>query len=90
MRIVQYVSGGETGCGVQVGDDVFAHRLRDTLSLIRDGERGLETRRCARPASGDPVAVDRHPAPLTNPGKIFGSGRQLPQPRRRGARLRVP
>jgi 2,4-didehydro-3-deoxy-L-rhamnonate hydrolase len=41
--------------------------------LIRDGERGLEH---AAPAAerSDPVEVDRLLAPLTSPGKIFGSG----------------
>ena len=32
MRIVQYESGGVTGCGVSVGDDVFATGY---------GERGM-------------------------------------------------
>jgi 5-carboxymethyl-2-hydroxymuconate isomerase len=73
MRIVQYASGGDVGCGVEVDGVVFPSGYADTLSLIRDGERGLET--AAATATGaDPVAVDRILAPLTNPGTIFGSG----------------
>jgi 2-keto-4-pentenoate hydratase/2-oxohepta-3-ene-1,7-dioic acid hydratase in catechol pathway len=73
MRIVQYLNGGQMGCGVQVGDDVFFAGYGDTLSLIRDGDRGLETAARAA-AESDPVRYDRLIAPLTNPGKIFGSG----------------
>jgi 2-keto-4-pentenoate hydratase/2-oxohepta-3-ene-1,7-dioic acid hydratase in catechol pathway len=73
MRIVQYMAGTERACGVERGGAVFASGYADTLSLIRDGERGLE--RAATASEGaDPVAVDRLLAPLTNPGKIFGSG----------------
>jgi 2,4-didehydro-3-deoxy-L-rhamnonate hydrolase len=73
MRIVQYLNGGQKGCGVQVGDEVFWTGYGDTLSLIRDGERGLDA--AARAAeNGDPVRYDRLIAPLTEPGKIFGSG----------------
>ncbi len=71
MRIVQYESGGLTGCGVEVDGRVYATGYADTLSLIRDGERGLEA---ATAADGEPVQVERLLAPLTNPGKIFGSG----------------
>jgi 2-keto-4-pentenoate hydratase/2-oxohepta-3-ene-1,7-dioic acid hydratase in catechol pathway len=73
VRIVQYESAGTTGCGVEVDGQVYASGYADTLALIRDGDRGLE--RAATAADGsDPVAVDRILAPLTNPGKIFGSG----------------
>jgi 2-keto-4-pentenoate hydratase/2-oxohepta-3-ene-1,7-dioic acid hydratase in catechol pathway len=73
MRIVQYASGATTGCGVEVDGQVFAVGYADTLGLIRDGQRGLEA--AAGTAEGaDPVSVDRILAPLTNPGKIFGSG----------------
>jgi 2-keto-4-pentenoate hydratase/2-oxohepta-3-ene-1,7-dioic acid hydratase in catechol pathway len=74
MRIVQYRSGEEVGCGVEAeGQVVFPTGYRDTLSLVRDGERGLEAAAAAADRA-DPVAVDRILAPLTNPGKIFGSG----------------
>jgi 2-keto-4-pentenoate hydratase/2-oxohepta-3-ene-1,7-dioic acid hydratase in catechol pathway len=73
MRIVQYAAGATTGCGVEVDGQVFATSYPDTLALVRDGERGLE-RAAAASGAGDPVAVDRILAPLTNPGKIFGSG----------------
>ena len=73
MRIVQFRSGPETGCGVEHDGQVFATGYADTLSLIRDAQLGLE-RAAAAPGQGDPVAVDRILAPLTNPGKMFGSG----------------
>ena len=73
MRIVQFRSGPETGCGVEHDGQVFATGYPDTLSLIRDAELGLE-RASAAPDQGNPVAVDRILAPLTNPGKMFGSG----------------
>ena len=73
MRIVQYASGGATGCGVEVDGAVFATGYADTLALIRDGDRGVELAAAAADGA-DPVAVDKILAPLTNPGKIFGSG----------------
>jgi 2-keto-4-pentenoate hydratase/2-oxohepta-3-ene-1,7-dioic acid hydratase in catechol pathway len=73
MRIVQYEVGGVAACGVEAKGAVYSTGYPDTLSLIRDGERGLEHARRA-PERGDPVAVERLLAPLTNPGKIFGSG----------------
>ena len=73
MRIVQYESAGNVGTGIEVDGAVFSTGFGDTLSLIRDGERGLEIAASA-PDRGDPVVVDRILAPLTNPGKIFGSG----------------
>jgi 5-carboxymethyl-2-hydroxymuconate isomerase len=73
MRIVQYTVRGVTGCGIEVDGDVFPTGYPDTLALIRDGARGLEA--ASSTAQGaDPVAVERLLAPLTNPGKIFGSG----------------
>ena len=88
MRIVQYVNGGQPGCGVQVGDDVFYSGYADTMSLIRDGERGLE-RAQQSAESTDPVRFDRIIEPL-RPGKDLRLGCQLPKPRRRGGWLRVP
>jgi 2-keto-4-pentenoate hydratase/2-oxohepta-3-ene-1,7-dioic acid hydratase in catechol pathway len=72
MRIVQYINGGQRGCGVQVGDDVFYSGYPDTLALIRDGERGLE-RAQQFADSTDPVHFDRIIEPI-RPGTIFGSG----------------
>ena len=73
MRIVQYESNGRRGCGVEQAGEVFPTGYDDTLSLIRDGDGGLE--RAAQAAErSDPVPVDQILAPLTNPGKIFGSG----------------
>ena len=73
MRIVQYESNGRQGCGLEQAGEVFPPGYGDTLSLIRDGDDGLE--RAAQVAErSDPVAVDQIVAPLTNPGKIFGSG----------------
>ena len=72
MKIVQYTNGGQMGCGVQIDDKVFYSGYDDTLSLIRDGERGLE-HAAAMAESADPVHFDRIVAPL-KPGKIFGSG----------------
>ncbi len=73
MRIVQYEGAGARGCGVERDGAVFPTGYPDTLSLIRDGERGLDAAAVAHERA-DPVAVDRLLAPLTNPGKIFGSG----------------
>lgn len=73
MRIVQYRSDGAVGCGVESGGAVYPTGYTDTLSLIRDGERGLEAAAAAVGAAA-PVEVDRLLAPLTNPGTIFGSG----------------
>jgi len=73
MRIVQYEAGGERGCGLEREGAVFATGYVDTLSLIRDGAEGL-ARAAGAAEHADPVTVDRILAPLTNPGKIFGSG----------------
>ncbi len=77
MRIVQYESDGAVGCGVEKQGRVYASGYPDTLSLIRDGARGLETAAAAAERS-HPVAVDRILAPITNPGKILGSGVNYP------------
>ena len=73
MRIVQYAKGDEIGCGVQVDGEIFPSGFSDTLSLIQAGEEGLK-HAAATAKGGRPVTVDRLLAPLTNPGKIFGSG----------------
>jgi 2-keto-4-pentenoate hydratase/2-oxohepta-3-ene-1,7-dioic acid hydratase in catechol pathway len=73
MRIVQYEGEGRVGCGVEVAGAVYATEYEDTLALIRVGARGLE-RASEASKQGDPIEDDRLLAPLTNPGKIFGSG----------------
>jgi 2-keto-4-pentenoate hydratase/2-oxohepta-3-ene-1,7-dioic acid hydratase in catechol pathway len=73
MRVVQYVREGRVAVGVEAGGSIFATGYGDTRSLIADGDRGLEALSRAA-GSGDPVTVERVLAPLTNPGKIFGSG----------------
>jgi len=77
MRIVQYDAGGARRCGVERDGAVFPTPYTDTLTLIRDGGKGLEAAAAAAERS-DPVPVDRQLAPLTNPGKIFGSGVNYP------------
>jgi 2,4-diketo-3-deoxy-L-fuconate hydrolase len=73
MRIVQYDADGATACGIEVAGEIYATGYPDTLSLIRDGERGLEQAAGAQTRS-DPVRDARILAPLTHPGKILGSG----------------
>jgi 5-carboxymethyl-2-hydroxymuconate isomerase len=72
MRIVQYVHDGRLGCGVQVEDNVFDTGYGDSVSLIRDGDRGLE-RAASAVQRGDPVEYERITHPI-RPGTIFGSG----------------
>ena len=74
MQIVQYrTAGGESGCGLETDDGIYPTGYPDTLALIRDGDRGLE-RAASSAERGDPVRVERILAPITSPGKIFGSG----------------
>ena len=73
MRLVQYDSGGRVRVGVQVGDEVRDAGYDDMLAFIRDGERALDRARQAAESS-EPVLYERLLAPLTNPGKIWGSG----------------
>jgi 2-keto-4-pentenoate hydratase/2-oxohepta-3-ene-1,7-dioic acid hydratase in catechol pathway len=75
MRIVQYVNGGQQGCGVEVDEDVFYTGYDSAMALILDGERGLE-RAASAAGRNSPVEYERLIAPLVNPhpGKIFGSG----------------
>ena len=73
MRLVQYASASTTGVGIERDGVVLPTGYADTLTLINDGPEGLE--RAAAAADGaEPVVVDRLLAPLTNPGKMFGSG----------------
>ena len=73
MRLVQYLSDGKTGVGIERDGVVRATGYSDMLSLIQDGQEGLD--RAASAAEGaEPVSVERLLAPLTNPGKMFGSG----------------
>jgi 2,4-diketo-3-deoxy-L-fuconate hydrolase len=72
MRIVQYLRGGTVGCGVIVGDAVFATGYATTLALLEDGDRGREA--LAQAAnSGDPIDVEKIIYPI-KPWTIFGSG----------------
>ncbi|MBA2634969.1 MAG: fumarylacetoacetate hydrolase family protein [Chloroflexi bacterium] len=73
MRLVQYDNGGQVGVGVQVDETVFYTGYHEMLSFITDGDRALE-RAAAAIKAGRPVQFDRLIAPITNPGKIFGSG----------------
>ena len=72
MRIVQYLADGRAHSGVWQDGQVFDTGYPDTLALIQDGDRGLE--HAAAALGRDPVAFERLLAPITNPGKIFGSG----------------
>ena len=75
MRLVQFSNGDGTGVGVMRDDDVLATGYGDMLSFIRDTEEALAA---ARRVLGDdgatPVQVEKLLAPITNPGKIWGSG----------------
>lgn len=73
MRIVQFEKSGQIGCGIERGGEIFPSGFDDTFSLIQAGPAGLE--RAAAVASREStISYDRLMAPLTNPGKIFGSG----------------
>jgi 2-keto-4-pentenoate hydratase/2-oxohepta-3-ene-1,7-dioic acid hydratase in catechol pathway len=73
MRLVQYVSAGSTGVGIERDGVVHPTGYTDMLGLINDGQSGLEAA-VAAARGAEPVAVERLLAPLTNPGKMFGSG----------------
>jgi 2-keto-4-pentenoate hydratase/2-oxohepta-3-ene-1,7-dioic acid hydratase in catechol pathway len=75
MRLCTFDKDGRIGVGVEVekGGEVVPVGYDSMLSLIRDGEVGLECCKAAA-ASASPVSPDRLLAPLSNPGKIFGSG----------------
>lgn len=74
MRLVQYSSNGATGVGVLRDEDVVATGYGDMLSFIRDGEAALTAARKALESGGDTVGDHKLLAPITNPGKIWGSG----------------
>jgi 2-keto-4-pentenoate hydratase/2-oxohepta-3-ene-1,7-dioic acid hydratase in catechol pathway len=73
MRLVQYVSDGKKAVGVEREGSVRPAGYDDMLTLIQDGAEGLE-RAAAAAEEAEPVRVQRLLAPLTNPGKMFGSG----------------
>jgi 2-keto-4-pentenoate hydratase/2-oxohepta-3-ene-1,7-dioic acid hydratase in catechol pathway len=73
MRLVQYVSDGKKAVGVEREGSVRPAGYDDMLTLIHDGAEGLE-RAAAAAEEAQPVRVQRLLAPLTNPGKMFGSG----------------
>jgi len=73
MKLVQYDNGGQIGVGVLVGDEVRYAGYEDMLSFIRDGDRALDRARDAA-ETGRPARYDKLTAPITNSGKIFGSG----------------
>ena len=66
-------AGASSAAASRLGGQVHPTGYHDTLALIRDGERGLEAAAAAAESS-EPVTIDRLLAPLTSPGKIFGSG----------------
>jgi 5-carboxymethyl-2-hydroxymuconate isomerase len=73
MRIVQFLADDHVRSGVWQDGHVFDTGYPDTLALIRDGQRGLDRAAEALHTAQD-VPFVRLVAPLTNPGKIFGSG----------------
>ena len=73
MRLVQFLNGDQVGVGVMRGTEVVYAGYPDMLAFIRDGERALDGARAAL-ENGRPVRYDKLTAPITNSGKIFGSG----------------
>ena len=73
MRLVQFLNGDQKGVGVIRDDDVVYAGYADMLAFIQDGDRALDRARVAL-ESGRPVRYDKLTAPITNAGKIFGSG----------------
>jgi len=72
VRLITFESGGKASVGVRRDGEVVPVPCPDMVSLIRDGERGLEIARQAA-ESGEAVQPDRLLAPL-RPGKILCSG----------------
>lgn len=73
MRLVQFLIGDQAGVGVMRGTEVVYAGYPDMLAFIRDGERAFDGARTAL-ENGRPVRYDKLTAPITNSGKIFGSG----------------
>lgn len=73
MRLIQFEVGGRREVGIDVGGEVFRTGYHDMLALITDGDDGLARAQTAV-RRGRPVVPDRILAPLSNPGKILGSG----------------
>jgi 2-keto-4-pentenoate hydratase/2-oxohepta-3-ene-1,7-dioic acid hydratase in catechol pathway len=73
MRLVQFLNGDQLGVGVLREDEVVYAGYPDMLGFIQDGERALDRARDAL-RTGRPVRYDKLAAPITNAGKIFGSG----------------
>jgi 2,4-diketo-3-deoxy-L-fuconate hydrolase len=72
MRLVSYEAGGRAGVGVRRNGEIVDSGYEDMLSLVRDGERGLE-RAAAAAAAGESVEGATLLAPI-RPGKILCSG----------------
>jgi 2-keto-4-pentenoate hydratase/2-oxohepta-3-ene-1,7-dioic acid hydratase in catechol pathway len=73
MRLVQFLNGDQVGVGMLREDEVVYAGYPDMLGFIQDGERALDRARDAL-RTGRPVRYDKLAAPITNAGKIFGSG----------------
>ena len=73
MRLVQYLNGDQQGVGVMRGEDVAYAGYPDMLAFIRDGDRAMDTALRAL-KDGRPIRYDKLLAPITNAGKMFGSG----------------
>ena len=73
MRLVTYAAGGETAVGVKRDGGVVPTGYSDLISLILDGERGLERAREAA-ERGQQVEPERLLASVPRPGKILCSG----------------
>jgi len=73
VRLVTYAAGGETAVGVKRDGGVVPTGYSDLISLILDGERGLERAREAA-ERGQQVEPERLLAAVPRPGKILCSG----------------
>ena len=73
MRLLQFEINDRRGVGIEVEEQIFDTGYASMLDLIRDGDRGLE-RAWAATRSGPSIQTAHVVAPITNPGKILGSG----------------